>query len=305
MVMRWQKNTHRAGFTLIELLVVIAIIGTLIGMLLPAVQKVREAANSITCGDHLRQIGLACHNCNDTQGALPPGLGWFPGLSAPGAYGTVPFHLLPYIEQDNLYRKSAFGANYSAGTNNVYSQPLTIYRCPSDPSTGSNGVIVDTDGLSWGAASYACNAQVFCQVWPNGALKKAQGAARIPASFPDGTSNTILFAEKYAQCSNSNYPVGGNLWAYYITGAKIQPCHPGCEVSWTGYSFGPGSKFQVQPTPFRGNCDPTLASTPHSSGMHVSMGDGSVRYLSSAISPYTWWYLCTPAGGETIPEDGE
>ena len=79
--------------------------------------------------------------------------------------------------------------------------------------------------------------------------------------------------------------------------------HAGFAVSWNGYSIGPGSKFQVQPTPFQGNCDPTLASSPHTGGIHVAMGDASVRFLSSGITPYTWWYLCTPAGGETIPDD--
>ncbi len=132
-----------------------------------------------------------------------------------------------------------------------------------------------------------------------------QGYARIPATFQDGTSNTILATEKYANCTNSTYAQGGNYWAYWHTGPGVQPCHPGFEVSWTGYSFGPGSKFLSQPAPYQGNCDPTLASTPHPSGIHGAMADGSVRFLSTSVSPYTWWFLSTPAGGETIPPDGE
>jgi prepilin-type N-terminal cleavage/methylation domain-containing protein len=295
----------RFAFTLIELLVVIAIIGILVGLLLPAVQKVREAANSVQCSNQLRQLGLAAHNCNDTIGRLPPGLGWFPNTSAPGAYGTILFHLLPYLEQDNLYRQSAYGPYYLAGVNNVMSYPIKLFRCPSDPSTGANGVVTDLAGTAWGTSSYAGNAQVFCQVYANGVMANPQGAARIPTTFSDGTSNTLLFSEKYAVCTNSTYLEGGDFWAYWLTGANIQPCHPGFEVSWTGYSIGPGSKFQRQPTPYQGNCDPTLASSPHSAGIHAGMADGSVRFLSSAISPYTWWYLCTPDGGETIPPDGE
>jgi prepilin-type N-terminal cleavage/methylation domain-containing protein len=300
-----QERARRVAFTLIELLVVIAIIGTLVGLLLPAVQRVREAASSISCSNNLRQLGLAAHNCHDAQEVLPPGLGWYRNPRPPGAYGTVLFHLLPYIEQNNLYNASAHGPYFYAGVNNVQAHPIALYHCSSDPSYGSNGVITDPWGKPWGLSSYACNAQAFCRVDPHGILVDPQFYARIPASFQDGTSNTMLFSEKYSHCNNANYPEGGNYWAYWITGAEIHPCHPGYEVSWTGYSFGPGSKFQTQPTPFHGKCDPTLAATPHPAGIHAVMADGSVRFLSSAVSPYTWWFLCTPAGGETIPPDGE
>src|SRR5438876_11694727 len=101
------RTTPRRGFTLIELLVVIAIIGVLIGLLLPAVQKVREAANRIKCGNNLKQLGLAAHNFHDTQGHLPPGIGYYPTVTN-GVFGTYHFHLLLYLEQDNLYR-SALG----------------------------------------------------------------------------------------------------------------------------------------------------------------------------------------------------
>jgi prepilin-type N-terminal cleavage/methylation domain-containing protein len=303
--MHREERSNRAGFTLIELLVVIAIIGTLVGLLMPAVQKVREAASSISCSNNLRQLCLASHNCHDAQGALPPGLGWYRNPSPPGAYGTVLFHLLPYIEQNNLFNASAHGPYFYAGVNNVQAHPLALYRCPSDPSCRADGVVIDPWGTPWGASSYACNAQVFCKVNSIGVLMDPQRMASIPASFPDGTSHTVLFSEKYASCTNASYPEGGNYWAYWITGANLHPCHPGFVVSWTGYSIGPASKFQSQPAPFKGNCDPTLASSPHPAGIHLGMADGSVRFVSRAISPYTWWFLCTPAGGETIPPDGE
>src|SRR6516225_3994020 len=94
------------GFTLIELLVVIAIIAILIGLLVPAVQKVREAAGRIQSANNLHQMGLACHNYNDTVGQLPPAIGWYPAYQTGAAGGTTHFFLLPYIEQDTLYQKS-------------------------------------------------------------------------------------------------------------------------------------------------------------------------------------------------------
>jgi len=157
--------------------------------------------------------------------------------------------------------------------------------------------------VTWGASNYAANAQVVARTDATGAILSPQFMARIPATFVDGASNTILYAERYAQCSNAAYPEGGSLWAYWFTGPGLKHYHSGFSISWNGYSIGPGSKFQVRPSPFNGMCDPTLAATPHAAGMHVGMGDASVRFLGAQVSAYTWWYLCTPNGGEMIPGD--
>src|SRR5262245_7998866 len=135
------KQTRRRAFTLIELLVVIAIIAILIGLLLPAIQKVREAAARMKCANNLKQIGLAAQSYHDSNGHLPPGVGYYP-IAMNGVFGTSFFHLLPYVEQDNLYR-SALGpvafppagtiAVYYPGNNGVYSQPVRVFLCPSDP----------------------------------------------------------------------------------------------------------------------------------------------------------------------------
>ena len=290
----------RFAFTLIELLVVIAIVAILTGLFMPAVQKVRESAARTKCANSLRQVVLAAHAAHDVTQSLPPGLGYWPGASE---YGTFHFHLLPFIEQNAVYQQSLYGGYYFVGNNGVFSQPIKTYVCPADPSAPPDGQAKDLVGNLWGVASYAANAQVVAKVDCSGALISPDNRAKFPCSFPDGTSTTILLSEKYAQCFDNNYPAGGSYWAYYFTGAGLQPYHAGFAISWNGYSYGPASKFQSQPTPYNGGCDPTLASSPHTGGIQSAMADGSLRFLSNRITPYTWWYMCTPAGREVLPPD--
>src|SRR5437588_3466731 len=164
-------TTPRHGFTLIEMLVVIAIIAVLIGLLVPAVQKVREAANRTQCGNNLKQLGLGAQNYHDTHKHLPPGIGYYP-TATNSAFGTYFFHLLPYLEQEPLYR-SALGSVpfpppdgpttvYYPGNNKVYSRSVPIFLCPSDPSVGPDGGVT-VAGVSFGASCYAFNALVVAQ----------------------------------------------------------------------------------------------------------------------------------------------
>jgi prepilin-type N-terminal cleavage/methylation domain-containing protein len=284
------------GFTLIELLVVIAIIAVLIGLLLPAVQKVREAAARIKCDNNLKQLGLAAHNYHDSNGHLPPVIGYYPPVGE--AFGTCFFHLLPYVEQDNLYRSASGIVPFPApdgptavhypGNNNVFATKVDVFLCPSDPSVEPDGVMIN--GQMFAASSYAPNAMVISQRSAPG----PQGKARIPADIPDGLSNTILFAEKYARCSNTYmapaFQDGGNAWAYGA--APIFPWLPP-PMAPTRNGFGP----------FLGNCDPTRASTSHAGGIQVGLADGSVRTLAPTISGKTWWAAVTPAGGEVLNLD--
>jgi prepilin-type N-terminal cleavage/methylation domain-containing protein/prepilin-type processing-associated H-X9-DG protein len=318
---------RRNAFTLIELLVVIAIIGILIALLLPAVQKVREAANRAKCTNNLKQLALAAHNAHDNYGSLPPVYGWYPGPNTPqdgGGIGSVLFHLLPFIEQQNLYKSSyhtVTGTNvaaYAPGEDPaVYQMTVPVFQCPSDPSN-ENG---HPQGMMQGGASYGCNFFAFGTAsgsYPNGVGTPPYtvtswswwGNNRIPSSFSDGTSSTVLFTEKYARCE---YPPGsttggGTMWAHQgeSSGQSWWPVvmapdyvryNPEC------YGLTPGSFFQVQPSPFRGSCDWTRAATGHSGGIQTAMADGSVRSVSQSVSYTAWWFAFTPAGGEVMPGD--
>jgi prepilin-type N-terminal cleavage/methylation domain-containing protein len=326
-----RNSAKRTGFTLLELLVVIAIIAVLIGLLLPAVQKVREAANRIQCANNMKQLGLAAHHCNDHAGRLPPAQGWFPGAEAvPGAgWGGVFFHLLPYLEQDNLYKKAVTRGPNPFGENPGPNQPyysstagvgmpsfvganiLKGFQCPSDPSVPSGTYTDVLFNRQWATSSYAGNFVVFA-VLPNPVqynfVISYQGKSSIPRSFPDGTSNTILFAERYAVCESVDLGLPrACLWDFWLP--------PGYLFGGPGHAYfpyfalptvnanpiGPASLFQVQPR--EGDCDPSRASTPHPGGIQVTLADGSVRTLSSRMSAATWWAAVTPAGREVLGND--
>jgi prepilin-type N-terminal cleavage/methylation domain-containing protein len=306
------------GFTLIELLVVIAIIAVLIGLLLPAVQKVREAAARTQCTNNLKQLGVAMHNCHDSNQRMPPLLAPFPGLVSPSppysmSWGNPFYYGLPYIEQNNLFNSTydptnpdgnGAAAGYRPWIAGAYQKPIKTYICPSDPSAPAGGVASNSYPWadSWGVSSYAANAQVFGTVDSNGNLtggggppgSQWYGAARMPASFQDGTSNTLLFAEKYAQCNGQV-----NRWGFWWAG-NWQPTFAN---SATG-AIGPASLFQSQPLPWQGPaCDVGRASTSHTAGLMACLADGSVRGLSRSLSPTTWWAACTASAGDMLGPD--
>jgi prepilin-type N-terminal cleavage/methylation domain-containing protein len=258
------KSRKRTAFTLIELLVVIAIIAILIGLLLPAVQKVREAAARTQTLNSLKQTALACHSYNDAFRVLPPM--W--GSQSANGLGTVHFWLLPYVEADNLFRQSN---GYSLNAWNAVVQP---YLSPSDNSS-TNGL-----AFGWGVANIAANFQVFgggTTGWSTGL-----GLGRIS----DGTSNTIFFATKYGVCS-----YGGSLWAHGNWNWAYMPM----------FAYNSMAPPQVMPT--QAQCNPSLVQGYTASGAQVALGDGSCRGISPGINPITWWWACTPTGGEVLPND--
>jgi prepilin-type processing-associated H-X9-DG protein len=270
------RPARRPGFTLFQLLLILALLAILLGLLLPAVQKVREAAARAQCGNNLKQQALAMHNANDTYGKLPPLAGSFPKKE--GSQGTFFFYLLPFIEQDNLFQNASDGkGNYSVWVNDTYSRVIPTYLCPSDPTGGNNHL---HDG--WLAeSSYAANFQAFGDRQKN----SLEGAARIPVTFTDGLSNTIAFTERHQGCNGDPC-----AWAYTVG------------TSWApAFAYLNQGRIQMLPPPSR--CDPTRPQSPHPGGINVGLGDGSVRFVSSEISPQTWWYACTPDGGEVLGPD--
>jgi prepilin-type N-terminal cleavage/methylation domain-containing protein len=277
----------RSGFTLIELLVVIAIIATLIALLVPAVHKVREAAARTECVNNMKQIGLATHSLNDAyKGKLPPVIGNFPDPTNNAMAGTAFYFLLPFIEQDAIYRNSM--VNGTASTNNPLagSNPLIRpfgvvingFLCPADPSAPpGNTRVVGGDTLHTVATSnYAANPLVF---------KSGNG---IPRTFASGTSNTIMYLEHYQVCD-------GN-WFYW--GVTDPPKPPGFGIPQLGLPF------QIQPPINGGNpaCDWNRASTPHNV-MNATLGDGSVRTLAATVSLTTFQRACDPMNTQPLASD--
>ena len=196
------SRKNRSAFTLIELLVVIAIIAILIGLLLPAVQKVREAAARMQSSNNLKQIGLAIHNCHETNGILPTTRGDFPGNAnwdtnaSPSKFGTMHHFLLPYLEQDAAFKRSRGNSWRDTGAGGSSDLAVKQYYSPLDVGVNGNGKADDWGNR--GQASYHANWHAFGGGW--GEDWGVGGKAQIPRSFSDGTSQTIAFFERYAKC---------------------------------------------------------------------------------------------------------
>ena len=315
-----QRNDRRlrGAFTLIELLVVIAIIAILIGLLLPAVQKVRESAARSQCSNNLHQLVVAMHAYENTNHSFPPSYTLNVTLNPLNiqsyAWGVL---ILPYVEQENLYRGYRFDQPLNSPANQpVVSTPLKVMQCPSTPNADrvysftlpANAIFAGSPAMTWQAAAGD-------YIPPSGvrqgltfpASEDRHGMLNVnfncrATDVKDGLSNTILLGELAGR--PDVYRAGGLSMLNPAAGESTAGAGWGDPLngeSWFNGSLYDGTGAQG-PCPI--NC--TNLTTRglyafHTGGTNVAMGDGSVRFLSASIDPATFAYLVTRAGGEVVP----
>lgn len=286
----------RKAFSLIELLVVVAIIGLLVGLILPAVQKVREAALRSQSLNNVKQLNLGLHHQADTSGGRLP---WMMNVSSSPRHNVF-IEVLPYLEQARLYDR--FDRRPADPRFDWMNAPVKTFRNPLDPSAGSipDGTITAATGA---VSSYAANVQVF--------------DARLGiGQITDGTSQTIWLAEHYGWNCNGTaflYSIGFVPKWRPVQPATFAQAGPVAADAARGDYYpitsgsppvsvaAEGKTFQVRPT--LQECDPRLPNASSRAGLQVGLADGSARVLAPGIHPAVFWGMTTPNGGEVVTAD--
>jgi prepilin-type N-terminal cleavage/methylation domain-containing protein/prepilin-type processing-associated H-X9-DG protein len=278
----------RRGVTLIELLVVIAIIAVLIGLLLPAVQKVRESAARLRCKNNLKQIGLALHNYHDRNGSLPPGYasGAASGTETGPGWGWAT-HLLPDLEQDNLSRQIDLGG--AIGNSPARTQALKVFLCPSDSEIGTF--------TAAGTSATVAHAN-YVGVFGTNEVESNPGAgngtffrnSRVRfGDVIDGLSNTYAVGERSSDIALAT-------WAGAVPGARV-PLRRDPSQS-EGNFFLVLGRGDHRPNAPESHIDDFYSR--HAQGLNCLFGDGAVRSIGNGVSPQVWAGIQTRAGGEAV-----
>jgi prepilin-type N-terminal cleavage/methylation domain-containing protein len=277
----------RPAFTLIELLVVIAIIAILIALLVPAVQKVRDAAARTQTANNIKQMGLAVHGYNDTYRRCPPA--WFDnnGSVSQPRWTSFHFNLLPFVEQNNVYKMVPPNTEaWAPAANGAHAMVVPSYISPQDPTADGR------TSWNWGAANILYNWQIFGgQTFKGTAWSQGDAKAGLPRTFQDGTSNVIILATGYANCRGAD---GIRNWAH--------PGWDGPNQDWAGF-FAKWSTGLPQAAPPAAACDPTLPQALSTGAMQVGLGDGSVRSVTTSVSQTTWLAALLPNDGLPLGSD--
>jgi type II secretory pathway pseudopilin PulG len=276
-------------------LVVIAIIAILIGLLLPAVQKVREAAARMQSCNNLKQVALAAYSFHDANGHLPTGYGFAKSSTSttatPAQHGSFHYFLLPFLEQTAVY-------NSTTGHSFTNANVLTIFVAPLDPSMTASRTALNSAGLTAGLSSYEANGYLLTgdtnalSYFLTGSSSNGDTAdgrtnvyARIPTDVSDGTSNTILLCERYSfNCAYGGGVMGNRTWGEDNAGPS----------RWAPILIH-ASLFEVNAIVGQASCYVPQAYTP--AGCQVALMDGSVRLANSGISSTVWWRLLLPDDG--------
>lgn len=299
-------HSPRRGFTLIELLVVIAIIAILIGLLLPAVQKIREAANRMKCTNHLKQWGLAMHNYHDVNGQFPIGARNNPRQA-------WPMYLWAYIEQDNLDRKNDLKQPFYVppgtigGTlGGLCGQKVALYYCPSDV-----GADLDSPSafyqrrrgnyvVNWGNSKYGQNPQPTngrAPFYHENGNRSTPGIVNM-ASITDGLSNTLLMSETLKAWSHDDNDWRGDIQnddGVFKFMTLTTPNSSAVDVvNWAIPTNDPLMPISTAGLQY------SAARSRHPGGVNVLLADGSVRFVRNSVNLSTWQALGTMDGGETI-----
>jgi prepilin-type N-terminal cleavage/methylation domain-containing protein/prepilin-type processing-associated H-X9-DG protein len=324
----------RRGFTLIELLVVIGVIAVLIALLLPAVQKVREAANRAHCANNLKQVALACHLYHDANGCLPRNrvrphsTDMYQNLDN---RGTWLVQLLPFVEQDNLYRQLADLNIDQAIAAGFLPRKLALLRCPSDPYdmsapvsnyAGSHGPQCWVGPCGWNPNQKYCNGTANWPPEPNPAtlapLTFAGYAAspnwgytvnasevrgmfgrfgpkiRLRDAFGDGTSNTLLLGETLPDQRKGR---AAPNWAKHVVSTLATTIIP---INHMTTYFDPDGCTAAPDRYFENHNVADGFKSWHQGGAHFALADGSVRFLSQTINHRTYQYLGCHNDGQVV-----